>query len=66
MAGKSDQYSEQEAQRRFMAALKAAMNTPPKPLKSMGPKGVPTQSKKRGALPNAPQDQAEQRKANQR
>ena len=48
MAGKSDQqYSEQEAQRRFLAALKAAVNTPPKPLKSMGPKGVPAQSKKR-------------------
>jgi hypothetical protein len=33
--------------KRFMAALKAAVNTPPKPLKSMGPKGVPAQSKKR-------------------
>ncbi len=42
-----DQYSEPEAQRRFMAALKAAVNTPPKPLKSMGRKGVPAQSKKR-------------------
>jgi hypothetical protein len=42
-----DQYSEQEAQQRFMAALKAAVNTPPKPLKSMTPKGVPAQSKKR-------------------
>jgi hypothetical protein len=41
-----DQYSEQEAQRRFMAALKAAVNTPPKPLKSIGPKGVQAQSKK--------------------
>jgi hypothetical protein len=48
MAGKPDQkYSEQEAQQRFMAALKAAVNTPPKPLKSMGPKGVPAQSKKK-------------------
>ena len=30
-----DQYSEQEAQHRFMAALKAAVNTPPKPLSKM-------------------------------
>jgi hypothetical protein len=29
-----------------MSALKAAVNTPPKPLKSMRPKGVPAQSKK--------------------
>jgi hypothetical protein len=46
-ASESDQYSEQEAEQRFMDALKAAVNTPPKPLKSMGPKGVPAQSKKR-------------------
>jgi hypothetical protein len=26
-------YSEAEAQRRFLAALKAGLNTPPKPLK---------------------------------
>jgi hypothetical protein len=42
-----DQYSDEEAQRRFRATLKAALNTPPKPLKSMTPKGVPAQSKKR-------------------
>jgi hypothetical protein len=42
-----DQYSEQEAEQRFMAALKVAVNTPPKPLKSMTPKGVAAQSKKR-------------------
>jgi hypothetical protein len=41
-----DQYSEQEAQQRFTAALKAAVNTPPKPLKSMTPKGTAAQSKK--------------------
>jgi hypothetical protein len=41
-----DQYSEQEAQQRFMAAIKAAVSTPPKPLKSMGSKGVPAQRKK--------------------
>jgi hypothetical protein len=28
-----DQYSEEEAQRRFIAAVKAALNTPPKPLR---------------------------------
>ena len=46
-AKSDEQYSEQEAQWRFMATLKAAVNTPPKPLKSMGPKGMPSQSKKR-------------------
>jgi hypothetical protein len=29
---KDEQYSEEETQRRFMASLKAAVNTPPKPL----------------------------------
>jgi hypothetical protein len=43
----SDQYSEREAQRRFKSLVHAALNTKPKPLKSMGPKGVPAQSKKR-------------------
>jgi hypothetical protein len=33
-----DKYSEQEAQSRFLASLKAALNTPPKPLKNMTPK----------------------------
>jgi hypothetical protein len=33
-----DHYSREEAQQRFMASLKAAVNTPPKPLKSMTPK----------------------------
>jgi hypothetical protein len=42
-----DQYSEQEAQRRFEKLVKSALNTRPKPLKSMGPKGMPSQSKKR-------------------
>lgn len=46
MKENADQYSEQEAQQRFMAALKAAVNTPPKPLKSMTRKGVPAQRKK--------------------
>jgi hypothetical protein len=40
MGGKrsDDHYSEQEAQWRFEAAVKAALNTPPKPRKSMTPK----------------------------
>lgn len=29
-----DKFSKKEAQSRFLAALKAAVNTPPKPLKS--------------------------------
>jgi len=49
MANKNtdDEYSEREANQRFMAALKVAVNSPPRPLKSMTPKGVPAQSKKR-------------------
>jgi hypothetical protein len=43
----SDTYSRQEAQQRFERALQTALNTPPKPLKSMTPKGVPAQRKKR-------------------
>ena len=31
----SDQYSDQEAQQRFLATVKAALNTPPKPLKDI-------------------------------
>jgi len=42
-----DQFSEQEAQQRFMASLKAAVNTPPKPLKRMTRKGAKVQPKKR-------------------
>jgi hypothetical protein len=43
----SDEYSEQEAQQRFEKLVRAALNTKPKPLKSMGRKGVSAQSKKR-------------------
>jgi hypothetical protein len=43
----NEQYSDEEAQRRFMTAVKAGLNTPPTPLKSMTQKGVPVQSKKR-------------------
>lgn len=42
-----DQYSDREAQQRFEKLVRRALNTPPKPLKSMGPKGMPSQSKKR-------------------
>lgn len=45
----SDRYSEEEAQRRFLAAVKAGLNTKPKPLKSITPKGVPAQSKKKAS-----------------
>jgi hypothetical protein len=31
----NEQYDEAESQRRFEAALRAALNTPPKPLKDM-------------------------------
>jgi hypothetical protein len=41
-----DQYSEQEAQQRFEKLVRFALNTRPKPLKSMGPRGMPSQSKK--------------------
>jgi hypothetical protein len=40
------QCDEQETQRRFERLVKSALNTRPKPLKSMGPKGMPSQSKK--------------------
>jgi hypothetical protein len=33
-SGKTDQYSEEEAQRRFMQSLKGAVNTSPQPLKN--------------------------------
>lgn len=48
----NEQYSNEEAQRRFIAAVKAGLNTKPKPLKSIMPKGVPAQSKKRRQVGN--------------
>jgi hypothetical protein len=45
-----DKFSKQEAQRRFEAALKGAMNTPHKPLKSITPKrpkALPAKAKKK-------------------
>jgi hypothetical protein len=47
MAKQNDQYSEREAQRRFMAALKAAVNTPPKPLKDVPKKRAAKQAKRK-------------------
>jgi hypothetical protein len=41
-----DQYGEQEAEQRFEKLVRSALNTRPKPLKSMTPKGVPAQRKK--------------------
>jgi hypothetical protein len=41
----SDRYSDEEAQRRFLGSLKAALNTPPKPQKMMTRKGVAAQRK---------------------
>jgi len=40
-------FPEQEIQFRFLNLVKAVLNTRPKPLKSMGPKRTPSQSKKR-------------------
>jgi len=35
-----DEYGEQETEQRFDKLVRAALNTRPKPLKTMGPKGV--------------------------
>jgi hypothetical protein len=43
----NEPYSDEEAQRGFLIAVKAGLDTKPKPLKSITPKGVPAQSKKR-------------------
>jgi hypothetical protein len=50
-------YSEQETQQRFDKLVRAALNTKPKPLKTMGPKGVAAQSKKFRAIQNKPPNQ---------
>jgi len=42
-----EQYGERESQRRFKALVQVALKSPPKPIKSMGPKGVAAQSKKK-------------------
>jgi len=46
MSKTNDQFSEQETQQRFERLVKAALNTKPKTLKEMGPKGVLAQQKK--------------------
>jgi hypothetical protein len=46
MKKSDEQYSDQEAQRRFLGTLKAALNTPPKPQKMMTRKGVRAQRKR--------------------
>jgi hypothetical protein len=43
----NEPYSDEEAQRRFVVAVKAGLDTKPTPLKSIVPKGVPAQSKKK-------------------
>jgi hypothetical protein len=48
-----DQYSEREAQQRFEKLVTTALNTQPKPLKSMTPKGVHAQSKKKRKKPKS-------------
>lgn len=50
----NEQYSDEEAQRRFLAAVKAGLDTKPKPLKSISPKGVLAQSKKRRRVSGDP------------
>jgi hypothetical protein len=42
-----EQYSKRETQQRFEKLVRSALNIRPKTLKSMGPKGVPAQSKKK-------------------
>lgn len=49
MAKDPDKYSKKEAQSRFMQALKAAVNTPPKPLKDVPKKRTKTPAKKKRA-----------------
>jgi hypothetical protein len=49
MAAKTSnqQFSKEEANQRFEKLVQAALNTRPKPLKSMTRKGVPAQRKRR-------------------
>jgi hypothetical protein len=47
ITGQENDLSQAEVQQRFEKLVKAALNTRPKPLKSMGRKGMPSQSKKR-------------------
>jgi hypothetical protein len=48
MTRKTDEkYSKEESQKRFEAALRGGLNTPPTPLKSMTPKRTKAQPAKR-------------------
>lgn len=49
MSKDPDRYDEKEAKKRFEAALRGGLITPPKPLKSMTPKRKKTQRKKKPA-----------------
>jgi hypothetical protein len=44
---KHSQFSEKEARKRFEAALRGGLSTPPKPLKSMTPKRKKAQRKRK-------------------
>jgi hypothetical protein len=50
-----DQYTEEEAQRRFLATVKAALNTPPKPLKEL-PRKRPKKQRPRKAKSSLTKD----------
>jgi len=43
----SEKYSAKEAKRRFEAALRGGLNTPPKPLKDIAPKSARKTRKKK-------------------
>ncbi|MGP0093937.1 MAG: hypothetical protein ACLPKB_28940 [Xanthobacteraceae bacterium] len=47
ISNNGDQYSDEEAQRRFEAAIRGARIAGAKPLKSLTSKGVPAQRKKK-------------------
>jgi hypothetical protein len=47
MSEKTSDYSEQEAQQRFVAAVKAALKTPPQPMKDVPRKWSRAQRKQR-------------------
>jgi hypothetical protein len=45
----SEQFSKQEAERRFEAALRGAFKAPPTPMKSLGPKSRKTRRPRKTA-----------------
>lgn len=49
---KSSSYPEEEAQRRFEAILRAALNTPPKPLKAVPRQRSKPKETQKGAKPS--------------